>query len=136
MDKDLLDYIPNDEDLEDEELLPTKTYGIDFNAGRITGTIDGVEAMKQATVKALITPHLKCLIYPDYGSEIEEDVVAESADVDYLEAVIPDYVREALEDDDRILDVGDFTINVKDDSAYISFKEDTIYGEIEIEVVI
>lgn len=136
MDEDILDYIPTDEDLEDEELLPSETYAIDFENERISGRIDGVEAMRQATVKALITPFLKCLIYPNFGSEIEEDVIAESADVDYLEAVIPDYVREALDDDERVLNVGDFDISVIEDSAYIKFKEETIYGEIEIEVVI
>ena len=137
MDEDLLGYVPNDDDLEDEEFIPSKTYAIDFENGRIAGSIDGIEAVKQAIIKAIITPRFKCLIYTDeYGSEIQEDVIAESADIDYLEAVIPDYIQEALSDDDRILEVGDFEVEIIDDSAYIKFIADTVYGEIEIKEVV
>ena len=52
------------------------TYGLDLDKGRITGKIDGLEAVNQAIRKAIITPRWKCLVYDNqYGSEIEDAVI-------------------------------------------------------------
>lgn len=133
---DLLTEIPTD-DIENEYEIPTKTYAIDFERGRIGGTVDGVEAVKQAIIKAVITPRFKCLIYNDqYGSEIKEDVIEENSSEAYLQTVIPDYIGDALLPDERIIDVGDFNIVLEEDKAHISFIAYTIYGDIQIEEVV
>lgn len=130
---DLLDFIPDDDELETEEEIPSKTYAIDFDNGRIVGNIDDIEAVRQAILKAIITPRFKCMIYDDdYGSEIQEDILNKGADSNYLMTVIPDYVKEALSIDERVLDVGDFDIQVYDGYATVEFTAHTVFGDIQI----
>ncbi len=130
---DLLDFIPDEDDIDTEEETPSKTYAIDFDNGRIIGNADGLEAVKQAIIKAIITPRFKCMIYDDdYGSEIQEDILNKSAESTYLTTVIPDYVKEALSIDERILGVGEFDISIKDDSAVVQFTAQTVFGDIQI----
>lgn len=134
--EDLLTEIPAD-DINEEYEIPSKTYSIDFENGRILGKIDDIEAVKQAIGKAIITPRFKCLIYDDeYGSEIKEDVISKDSSEAYLQTVIPDYITDALLPDERIIDVGDFDITIKEDSAYIHFTAHTVFGDIEIEEVV
>lgn len=116
---------------------PSKTYRLDLDAGRIIGKVDGLEAVKQAIRKALITPRFKCLIYDNqYGSELKEAITAQDATPEYAEAVIPGFVKDALAPDTRILDVYDFTFSTQGEAAYISFKANTIYGKTTFEEVI
>jgi hypothetical protein len=117
--------------------LPSLTYALDLDAGRILGKIDGLAAVNQAIRKALITPRFKCLIYDNqYGSEIKEAVTAKDATREYAEAVIPRFVEDALRPDTRVLKIYDFSIDFQHDAARISFKADTIYGETAFEEVI
>lgn len=119
------------------EEKPSKTYRLDLDAGRIVGKIDGLEAVNQAIRKAIITPRFKCLIYDNqYGSEITEAVITKDATPEYIETVIPGFIKDALKPDTRVLDVYDFSFQFKGDGAYIFFRADTIYGETAIEEVI
>lgn len=121
----------------EEEEAPSATYKLDLEAGRIVGKIDGIEAVEQAIMKALITPRFKCLIYNNqYGSEIVDAVIADDATPEYVETIVPGFVKDALKPDTRILDVHDFTFEFKGDEAYITFVADTIYGETEMEVIV
>lgn len=128
--------LPIDEVVEEEE-KPSKTYRLDLDAGRIVGMVDGLEAVNQAIRKAIITPRFKCLIYDNqYGSEVTEAVTAKDASPEYIEAVIPGFIKDALKPDTRILDVYDFDFEFEGDKAYIFFRADTVFGETEIEEVI
>ena len=123
--------------VEDAEERPSKTYKLDLDRGRIAGYVDEQEAVQQAIRKALLTPRFKCLIYDhQYGSEVEEAVTANDATREYIEAAVPEFVRDALRPDTRVLDVYDFTFELKDDKAYIGFVADTIFGKVSIEEVI
>ena len=51
------------ETVSEAEELPSKTYRLDLDKGRIVGKVDGLEAVNQAIRKAIITPRFKCLIY-------------------------------------------------------------------------
>lgn len=136
---------------------PSKTYRLDLDAGRILGMVDGQEAVRQAIRKAIITPRWKCLIYDNqYGSEIEAAVIQSKgrASHDYVRAVLPGFIRDALRPDSRITLVYNFifaftpeekqtyfpdvsdTYKNDDDSVFISFYADTIYGTVRIEEVI
>lgn len=120
----------------EEDEQTSHTYKLDLEAGRIVGTVDGIEAVEQAILKALLTPRFKCQIYDNqYGSEIRDAVIAADATPEYVEAVIPGFVKDALKPDTRILDVYDFEFEFKGDEAYISFKVDTIFGKTEMEVM-
>lgn len=131
-------YIPIDiEEVTEAEELPSKTYRLDLDEGRITGYVDELEAVNQAIRKAIITPRFKCLIYDDqYGSEIKEAIIADDATREYTEAVMENFIKDTLLPDTRILEVYDFTFAFKEDKACISFKADTIFGETEIEEAI
>ena len=136
MEDEVYSAIDTDDDIdeiEDDEEEPSLTYRLDLDAGRIVGKVDGLEAVNQAIIKAIMTPRFKCLIYSDqYGSEIEDTIIRGGASDSYLNAVIEGFVKDALAPDSRILNIYDFAITKDDDEAWIFFKVDTIYGETEI----
>lgn len=136
---------------------PSRTYRLDLEAGRILGMIDGQEAVRQAIHKAIITPRWKCLIYDNqYGSEVEAAVIQSRgrASSEYIEAVVPGFVRDALRPDSRVTLVSHFVfaftpedkakyfpdlfeaVGDDGDSVFISFDAGTIYGTVQIEEVI
>lgn len=125
------------EEIADAEELPSKTYRLDLDKGRIVGYVDGQEACRQAIRKALITPRFKCLIYDNqYGSEIEDAVTVNDATREYIRSVVQGFVEDCLKPDTRILGVSNFTFEFLEDGAYISFDTDTIFGKINIEEVV
>lgn len=128
--------IPIDEVTEAEE-LPSKTYRLDLDEGRIVGYVDGIDAVNQAIRKAIITPRFKCLIYDNqYGSEIEDAIIAKDASREYTEAAIEGFIKDALLPDTRVLSVSNVSVEFEDDGAHISFTAETIYGETEVEEVL
>lgn len=122
------------ETVEEAREAPSKTYRLALDRGRIVGTIDGIEAVRQAIQKAIITPRFKCLIYDNqYGSEIEETVVAKDASEDYILATAEGFIRDALLPDTRIIDISNFEFDFIGDSAHIKFTAETIFGQTDIE---
>ena len=136
---------------------PSKTYRLDLEEGRILGMVDGQEAVRQAIHKAIITPRWKCLIYDNqYGSEIEAAVIQSMgrASHEYIEAVVPGFVRDALRPDRRVTLVYNFVfaftpedkakyfpelfevVGDDGDAVFVHFDADTIYGTVQIEEVI
>ena len=125
------------ETITDAAELPSKTYRLDREKGRIVGKVDGIAAVNQAIHKAIITPRFKCLIYNhQYGNEAEAAVTAKDATRDYIEATLEGFVRDALRPDTRILSISDFAIDFEGDAAHISFLAETIFGATEVEEVI
>lgn len=125
------DGMPSDFDTsESHELLPTKTYKIDWQNKRIIGTVDGREACMQFIHKLFSTDKYAFEIYDwFYGNEIYKLI---GQPFDYVSARIPKVCKEALMVDDRIVDVRKFTCTQTTvDSATISFIVDTVYGPIE-----
>ena len=117
-------------EFEEEVEKPTKTYFLDLDNGRIIGNVDGIDAVKQAIRKAIITARYKCLIYDsDYGSEVKDMVYDEESTPELIETALPELIKDALSQDTRILDVYDFEFKFENDKAYISFVVDTIYGK-------
>lgn len=122
--------------IDDIEHIPTKTYKLDFETGRIIGKVDSVEAMKQFIKKALLTPRFKCLIYDgQYGSELEEFIKSD-ASLGLIETEIPRLVKDALLYDPRIVKVYNFSFELIKERVNVRFSADTIYGSIEYEGVI
>lgn len=110
--------------------LPSKTYSLDLMTGRVRGTVDGLEAIKQFIVKTLLTTRYVYLIYPDeYGTERDE-IIGSSSNA-LMEAEIERVVTEALIFDERILAVRDFVYVQRDDQLTAVFAVDTVAGPIE-----
>ena len=80
---------------------PNKTYRC--TETQIIGKIDDLKAIEQAIQHILSIERYAYLIYDDnYGVELEKYI---GQDYSFLEATIEDTLREALTQDDRILDV-------------------------------
>ncbi len=128
--------IPFDE-IEEAAEQPSKTYCLDLESGRISGMIDGIEAVNQAIRKAVSTQRFCNLIYSDdYGCEVGIAVQDKSVTHEFLETAIPEMIKDALSQDTRITNIYDFVMEFKNDSAYVSFSADTIFGETKISEVL
>lgn len=131
----VLDIDEIEEDTEQE----TRTYRIDFENGRIDGMTDGLEAVKQAITKVLLTERFKNLIYSDdYGCEIQDMLMSNENTDAFIESEIPELIKDALSDDERILGVENFELYDSDDERdgiKITFDVSTIYGDFNMEGV-
>jgi len=111
-------------DLEEVE-QSSKTYKLTEN--RITGFVDGLDAIKQAVFKILQTERYEKLIYSfNYGSEFR-NLLGKSKD--YVENDVKRVINEALTTDVRILSVSDFTIEYKENEMLIKFRVSSTEGE-------
>lgn len=112
--------LPNSDsyDLEDEvdeefeeEILPNKTYRLNFEKKTIEGFVDGEEAKKQSIHKILLTESED---YPIYGftyGGMFNDLIGE--DMVYVQSEIKDRIEEAILNDDRYKSVEFDDINVE-----------------------
>ncbi|MDR7001554.1 DUF2634 domain-containing protein [Neobacillus niacini] len=124
-----IDETVDPETVVDEEVVPSKTWAIDFENGVIGGFIDDDEATKQFALKSLMTERSKYAIYSDdYGTELM-DLIGEDATQALLESEIPRMVEETLIYDDRIDSVSDVILTRDGDKLYISFQLVTVTGE-------
>lgn len=118
------------------ETAPGLTYEIDFETGEISGKIDAEKSLKQFITKSLFTPRDEHEVYTsDFGSEIEE-LLAEQEGADYVEVELERICREAIESDDRILEVESVETSFADDRVYVTIVCATVYGAITEEVEI
>ena len=114
---------------------PSCTYRVDWENKRVTGWIDGLEAMRQAIAKIVQTERFQYLIFSwRYGIELNA-LIGKSYDVVQSEA--KRVMREALLTDGRITAVDNITITQIDkQSAAIYMDVTTIYGDTPYEEVL
>ena len=126
------DYFMQDENSENFEVLPTKTYKLDLVNKRIIGTVQDKDAVMQFIQKVLNTDKYAFEIYDwYYGNEL---LKLSGKEYDYVVTRIPNIFKEALLADDRILDVRDFTFRKSSiDSVVVFCLIDTVYGVITYE---
>ena len=128
-------YLPQTgDDLENIELAEARMPGYTWHVvdDRIRGMCDEREALEQAIYHILSIERYQWVIYPQsYGSEIA-DLIGQSHD--YAAAELKRTITEALMQDDRVEDVGEWDIEFGEakDALTVEFVVDTIYGEIEI----
>ena len=125
-------FLENIANTENHEILPTKTYKIDWENKRIIGVVDGADAVMQFIRKVLSTDKYVYEIYDwYYGHELMR-LVGQS--YDYVVTRIPNIFKEALMVDDRITDIREFTFNQTGvDSLTVSCIIDTVYGQVNYE---
>lgn len=114
------------------EEIPTNTYSMKIFGDRINGYADKIEAMKQAIYKILNTERYQYVIYSwNYGIELK-DLIGKPKN--YCKVEIKRRVKEALAQDERILDVDAFSFeDKKRRELAVTFTASTIFGNIEIE---
>lgn len=110
---------------------PVSTYRWDMEKSRISGYIDGIEAMKQAVYKILHTERYVYEIYSwNYGIELS-DLIGKSKAYVYPE--LKRRIAEALTQDDRIQRVDDFSFAAQEEEVVVTFVAYTDLGEVEAE---
>ena len=111
---------------------PTQTYKMDLSGDKIVGYTDELKAMEQAIYKIIRTERYKYIIYSwNYGIELEDLF---GMPVSYCIPEIERRLKEALEQDTRILDVTDFEFEtLRRGTVHVKFKAVTIFGNLELE---
>lgn len=114
-----------------DESMPSYTYNINRNTNRISGYIDGKDALIQAIYLILQTERYESMIYNwYYGNEIDGLV---GKNRDYVTSELQRVIREALLEDDRIIEVTNFSISYLDDVATVQFLVESVIGDITID---
>ena len=122
-----------------ETTYPTQTYGIvmtEEEIDRMNGYVDELEAVKQAIYLILSSERYQHIIYSwDYGVELL-DLIGKP--MPYVMSEIPERIKEALTQDDRITDVKDFEFTQNKHKLHTTFVVVTNVGNIstalEVEV--
>lgn len=84
------------------EFIPYPGFTHRLTDELIMGYVDGLEAIQQTVLHILSTERFAYPIYGDnYGMEIEKYI---GKSMSYVKSVIPQDIKEALTQDDRILD--------------------------------
>lgn len=119
----------------ENELMSSRTYRLDLDTKRITGYIDGVEAIRQAVYKVLDTERASFAIYGtpeglNYGGELERFI---GKSFGFIKSDIERTITDALLQDERILGVTDFVISDPvGDSLTVSLTVSSIFGDVYI----
>lgn len=110
---------------------PSKTFRLDFDQNCVTGMTDGLDAMKQAVICILNTERFEWLIYSwNYGTELTNLF---GKPMGLIKAKVKKRIKEALSQDDRILDVTQFSFQENGRTLNVKFTVQTLMGEIEAE---
>lgn len=116
----------------DDQPLPSLTWHLDFDKGRIVGKTDGLEAIKQAVIKVFQTDRFWYDVYSfDYGHEL---TLLLGSSPEFVQSEATRMIQEALLPDDRIDSVENVEAEIKGDQITIRFTVVTVYGSFETEV--
>ena len=131
------DYNYDDDEIDNDVTVlsyPNRTFKMNTDVKRFSGKIDEENtesAIRQAVFCMLNTQRYNSEIFStNYGFEFQ-DLIGQ--DVDYICAVLPSRIKEALTMDDRIEDVTDFDISVKNKSVFAKFTVVTADEDVEID---
>ncbi|GIQ70773.1 DUF2634 domain-containing protein [Xylanibacillus composti] len=103
----------------EEEQQPSRTYRMDLQRGRIVGITDGVEAIRQAVYKILLTTRYVREIYStSYGAVIE---IGGGTGLEQA-------ISEALLQDERIAAIENFRTTIDREAVLAEFTVVSIFG--------
>ena len=110
---------------------PSYTPRLNQDTYRISGFVDGLEAVKQAVYLILYVERYEWLIYSwNYGVELIELF---GKNTGFVIAELERTLKEAIMQDKSVTDVRDFRFKVNRNDVYIDFIVDSIFGEFEYE---
>lgn len=120
-----------DQDFEVEE-QPSLTYKMNMAENAVKGYTDGLEAVKQAIYKAIMTERYQYIMYSwNYGIELL-DLFGEPAT--YVCPELKRRISEALLCDDRITGVDGFEFDFPAKGViHVMFMVHTIFGDVQAE---
>lgn len=128
-----MSFLPEIEavDIKKGQIEPSKTYKMHIEKERINGSTDGLEAIAQACYKILNTERYDYAIYSwDYGVELRSLF---GKAIPYVFSELPRRIREALIQDDRIVEVDDFQLSHQRGNVLAKFTVHTIFGDLKLE---
>lgn len=109
---------------------PSKTFRIAIENGCMMGMTDGVEALKQSITCILNTERYDWLIYSwNYGVELK-NLFGKSSGL--VKAKLRKRITEALQQDDRIKSVDDFSFVVTGKTLHVTFTVHSLFGAIDV----
>jgi len=109
-----------------ERVMPSHTWKIDFDKGKVVGMTDGLDAVRQAVYCTLETDRFRHLIYSfDYGNELKKCI---GMNRDYVESEVKRYLNEALLEDDRITAIENIQMETRGDQMTVNFTVITDIG--------
>ena len=111
------------------ERQPSLTWYLDQAAGRIRGTADGLEAVRQAVEVILNVERFRWQIYLPYSGMQWNGLIGR--DAGYVAAELRRRVSEALLMDDRVRGVSEFSYSVKGEVLTATLTVSTVYGDIQ-----
>ena len=115
----------------EKKTIPSLTWKINEERAEVRGTVDELEAMKQAVRKILQTERYRYAIYDwNYGIELEK---LYGKNVTYVIPELKKRIEDALLADDRVTAVTDFSFMQEKGSVTAEFMVHTIFGEITAE---
>ena len=114
-----------------DEQMTSYTYNINRNTNRISGYIDDKDAIIQTIYLILQTERYESMIYNWYYGVEFDGLIGKQRD--YVTSELQRVIREALTEDDRIIEVSDFEITYTEDNALIVFLVETNIGDITVE---
>ena len=115
----------------EEKAYPSYTYRMEKSKNVFRGFIDGSQAVEQAIYKRLLTQQRQYIIYSaDYGLDMKDMY---GMPFDWVQAVLPDKIKESLSYDDRITGIDNFDLRIVDNHKLaISFDVSTVFGDLKI----
>lgn len=115
----------------EKKTIPSLTWKINEERAEAKGSVDEMEAMKQAVRKILQTERYRYSIYDwNYGVELEE---LYGKNVTYVIPELKKRIEGALLADDRVTAVTDFSFQQEKGSVTAAFLVHTIFGAVEAE---
>lgn len=112
----------------------TQTFAINTTENIMGGRINGLDALKQSIYLMLSIEEDQHIIYPyTYGIK-KSDLMGKP--IDYVMAIIPERISEALLSDDRITKVSNFEFVTNKNTLHVSFIVNTIYGTTNAETMV
>ena len=115
----------------EKKTIPSLTWKINEERAEAKGSVDEMEAMKQAVRKILQTERYRYSIYDwNYGVELEE---LYGKNVTYVIPELKKRIEDALLADDRVTAVTDFSFQQEKGSVTAVFLVHTIFGAVEAE---
>ena len=121
------DLLFNDRLCKVENILPQCShFRVD---GRIAGTCDGYDAVKQAVEIILNVERYRWQIYqPASGMQWDELV---GQDAGYVAAELQRRLQDALLTDDRITGLKNYEYSIDGQNLTVSFTVETVYGDVK-----
>lgn len=108
---------------------PSLSWYINTETGHIQGTVDGLQAVRQAVEIILNVQRFRWQIYRPYSGMDWEGLIGQ--DAGYVGAELQRRLIDALTVDDRVTGISNYDYTAEGDALTATFTVNTVYGSFE-----